>query len=47
LTKLTKIINSEIASSSAKSLSEAPSPSRPAGLGRAAPLLESAPRATP
>jgi hypothetical protein len=47
LTKLTKIIHSEIASSSAKSLSEAPSPSRPAGLGRAAPLLEPAPRATP
>ncbi|KAJ6937095.1 hypothetical protein NC652_011689 [Populus alba x Populus x berolinensis] len=37
----------EIASSSAKSLSAAPSPSRPAGLGRAAPLLEPAPRATP
>jgi hypothetical protein len=47
LTKLTKIIHSEIASSSAKSLSEAPSPSRPVGLGRAAPLLEPAPRATP
>jgi len=47
LTKLTKIIHYEIASSSAKSLSEAPSPSRLAGLGRVAPLLEPAPRATP
>ncbi|KAF9676135.1 hypothetical protein SADUNF_Sadunf09G0106800 [Salix dunnii] len=34
-----------IASSSAKSSSAAPTPSRPAGLGRAAPLLEPAPRA--
>ncbi|KAJ6409895.1 hypothetical protein OIU84_009394 [Salix udensis] len=34
-----------IASSSAKSSSAAPPPSRPAGLGRAAPLLEPAPRA--
>ncbi|KAJ6402946.1 hypothetical protein OIU84_014953 [Salix udensis] len=36
----------EVASSSAKSWSATPSPSRPAGLGRAAPLLEPAPRAT-
>ncbi|CAK7329526.1 unnamed protein product [Dovyalis caffra] len=35
----------EIAPSSAKSSSAAPTPSRPAGLGRAAPLLEPAPRA--
>ena len=35
----------KIASSSAKSSSAAPAPSRPAGLGRAAPLLEPAPRA--
>ena len=37
----------EIASSSAKSLSAASSPSRPAGLRRAAPLLKPAPRITP
>ncbi|XP_011046614.1 PREDICTED: translocase of chloroplast 120, chloroplastic-like isoform X2 [Populus euphratica] len=35
----------KIASSSAKSSSAAPTPSRPAGLGRAAPLFEPAPRA--
>ncbi|KAL9392788.1 hypothetical protein Peur_016708 [Populus x canadensis] len=44
---MTPCIILQVASSSTKSLSEAPSPSRPAGLGRAAPLLEPAPRATP
>ena len=46
MTKLTKIIHSKIASSTAKSLSAALSSARPAGLGRTAPLLEPAPRAT-